>query len=149
MEITEISNLNPNYKINLQPTLQHLGIRLHKQVLPHELDPDFEIDQSEYLQLAGLNLLDFEQAYVIHAGSQQESIELNVRELNGQRLLSSLNQLGQGLDLNRALDLHQAARELIGSMRPAIETSPETDFTGYKLVLHGAFGKLELDFDKL
>lgn len=132
-----------------EPSLRHLGIRIQAAQPSAAETADSlqaaEIDQQERLTLAGLQLQQFEQAYVIRPGAQSNPIVIDPERISTENLMGSLQQLGQRLDLNTALDLHGAASTLIASMRQQNELAEDEPLT---LVLKGAFGEIELDLER-
>lgn len=135
------------------PSLHHIGIHVQRagktaaggQAMPEQGSDG--IDQQERLTLAGLQLVSFEQAYVVVPGANQGPLKIDPKRFSSDPLLQSLQQIGKRLDLDAAMDLHQAASSLIASMRQQGEL-PQSEGP-IKLVLAGAFGEIELELDRL
>lgn len=126
------------------PDLTQLGIVVRPRALPPDLpDPTEHLGgPAEELLLSGLQLLDFERAYVVTAGIP-EHIPLTM--IDQSRLLASLQQVGQRIDLAHALSLHASAHHLLQSL-----TGPQTaQEPPLKLRLEGRFGEIELDLARL
>lgn len=121
--------------------LQNIGVKI--QALSSENKPIASIDQQEQLTLAGLQLHQFESAYVVLPGARKTPLSIQPEALSSSRLLESLQKVGSQVDLDSALELHNAASSLIASIRSQAEPAPS------ELVLTGAFGKIVLDLDKL
>lgn len=132
------------------PSLQSLGIRIHSTDLGHQASAptgvsqaDTTIDQQERLTLAGLQLQNFESAYLVMPGGAQP---IDTGRFSSEPLLQSLRQLGQRVDIDTALDLHQAASSLVASLRGQGALAQQEPVL---LRLTGAFGEIELDLDRL
>ncbi len=136
MNIQPLSSLS---ETSLQ--LQNIGVKIH--ALQSENDPIASIDQQEQLTLAGLQLHQFDSAYVVLPGARKIPLSINPEALSSTRLLESLQQIGNKVDLDSALELHHAASSLIASIRS------QTDPVPAELVLAGAFGEIVLDLAQL
>lgn len=100
----------------------------------------------EEVNLSGLQLQDFDQAYVIHADGEANSFPLDPKLLQKSRLLDSLKQVHKQTNLETALKVNTHANELISAMRKAHGFNQETTV---KIIITGVFGNLELDLKKL
>ncbi|MEZ0374552.1 MAG: hypothetical protein ACAI44_36020 [Candidatus Sericytochromatia bacterium] len=153
------------------PSLRNIGIRVQTispsaaagpaaspaEASPTEAgpaSPEARLDQQDRLTLAGLQPQQFQQAYLLRPGSSAPPLVIDPGKINATRLLASLQQIGQRLDLNSALELHGAASELIAAIRQT--QAPNAELNGalagepaLKLVLTGAFGEIEIDLDRL
>ncbi|HEY9839041.1 MAG TPA: hypothetical protein V6D23_01200, partial [Candidatus Obscuribacterales bacterium] len=148
------------------PSLRNIGIRVQTISQPAAASPgaspteagpaspEARLDQQDRLTLASLQPQQFQQAYLLRPGSSAPPLVIDPGKINSTRLLASLQQVGQRLDLNTALELHGAASELIAAIRqteaqPAALAEALAGEPGLKLVLTGAFGEIELDLGQL
>lgn len=122
-----------------EPSLRHIGISIQPDV-----SAGTDIDQQERLTLAGLQLQEFDSAYVVRPGAMRTALVLEPGQLSASGLLQSLQQIGRRLDLDTALELHGAASALVNAIRDQDDLpSPMV------LVLSGPFGEISLDLDRL
>lgn len=126
-----------------QPSLRRLGVNV-QGAASQDASASEAPEQRERLTLAGLQLQQFESAYMVLPGARRESLVIDPQQLDASRLLESLQQLGRRVDLDAALDLHGAASSLISAIRGA-----GPDQAPLQLVLTGPFGEIALDLERL
>jgi len=135
-----------------QPALQEIGVQVRLSSSQNSAQSTAQTsvpthsNPQESLQLAGLQLLDFEKAYLVVQDQAEQPFEIESQMLNQSHLLESLQRLGQRLDLHAALELHSKTADLVSAMRQAHGLAPETEV---KIRIQGAFGEIELDLQRL
>ncbi|PKL80557.1 MAG: hypothetical protein CVV27_00270 [Candidatus Melainabacteria bacterium HGW-Melainabacteria-1] len=132
-----------------EPSLRSLGIRVQSNI-ETETAGTADIDQAERLTLVGLQLQQFEQAYLVRPGTTAQPLVIDPSQFDADRLIGSLQRIGRQVDLDTALELHGAASSLIAGIRQleglSGEAAEDPDLT---LVLAGPFGEIQLNLARL
>lgn len=141
-------------KPSLGPRLQDMGIQLRPgtssqpSARASATPASSSAEPQESLSLAGLQLVDLGKAYLVVEDQQEQPFEIDLQRLNPEKLMQSLQQLGNARNLGAALDVQNQVSELVQAMRQA-HNLPDTPQENLKVIIEGAFGSLELDLSKL
>ncbi len=105
-----------------------------------------EFNTHESVAFGGLQLLDFDQAYLLNKTLPRQKHDLNPDLIKESHLLNALSHLGAEIDLDRALNIQSQAASIVQRIR---QQTPIAEDTQLLLVIEGAFGTIELDLEKL